>query len=446
MATGDARERARSPRPRLHRRVFSQSPRNLSVWFRTGACEHTRVPHQGDARVDASNTPETIHAELTGVPGRHHLLPCTWTGPAVTDGNSTRTKTSLAVVLLHTTSARGARRTPGIVAPNAGKATTNQRTTGHRGLRISLPRQRPREAANPVLQSLAVCRRQQEQQSESDMPLGAEDRNARSNLMFQPYMLSVGGHSARSGGCTCVPVVTIVNSVAQLDQNGQSERRTGSATPSLEWPRARPLLAAARARRRPDVRVSTASGRELGQGHLAGAVLMSEPRCSARTSSPTASCSNGSRWRRRPRHEPDERRIQLHLHLANGYTIGTQPNLSVNWEAPENNRVGFSIGRSRKALSDAEACRRYSRCRLKYYNGRFYAGLPSGPTVEHSAAQATPTMAGPHHGRRSSKTAPRLERTELVRKHTTDRLSTTHADGPPQMELAVKRARHHPCP
>ena len=30
--------------------------------------------------------------------------------------------------------------------------------------------------------------------------------------------------------------------------------------------------------------------------------------------------------------------------LANGLTIGTQPNLSVDWEAPEDNRVAFSIG------------------------------------------------------------------------------------------------------
>ena len=30
--------------------------------------------------------------------------------------------------------------------------------------------------------------------------------------------------------------------------------------------------------------------------------------------------------------------------LANGFTIGTQPNLSVDWEAREDNRVAFSIG------------------------------------------------------------------------------------------------------
>ena len=30
--------------------------------------------------------------------------------------------------------------------------------------------------------------------------------------------------------------------------------------------------------------------------------------------------------------------------FANGFTIGTQPSLSVDWEAPEDNRVAFSIG------------------------------------------------------------------------------------------------------
>ena len=43
--------------------------------------------------------------------------------------------------------------------------------------------------------------------------------------------------------------------------------------------------------------------------------LMREPCCSARTSSPTPSCSNGSRSGETAGHEPDERNLQLHVHV-----------------------------------------------------------------------------------------------------------------------------------
>jgi hypothetical protein len=91
------------------------------------------------------------------------------------------------------------------------------------------------------------------------------------------------------------PVVTMVNSLPQLDQNGHSERTNGFGDTVLGIAAARPLLGGrlvlgAGPRSRFPRRRSESSARTPGRS-----ALMSVPRCSARTSSPTASCSNGSR-------------------------------------------------------------------------------------------------------------------------------------------------------
>ena len=145
------------------------------------------------------------------------------------------------------------------------------------------------EAANPF--SSRWLLQIQQNNNWMDMPLESRNR-MQSNLMFQP-LLSVA--LSDKWGLYMRPVVTMVNSLPQLDRNGHSDRATGFGDTVLGVAAARPLfggrlmLGAG-----PTFAFPTASERELGRTP-GRSVLMSEPRCSARTSSPTALCSNGSR-------------------------------------------------------------------------------------------------------------------------------------------------------
>ena len=188
------------------------------------------------------------------------------------------------------------------------------------------------------------------------------------------------------------PMVTIVNSVPHFDQSGRNERTAGSARPFSHL-RCRVRSSAAGSRSAQARRSSSdgigGSRRARTHGRWG---LMREPCCSARTSSPTPSCSNGSRSGKRRGREPHDRNVQLHLLLGNGFTIGTQPNLSVDWEAPEDKRVAFSIGPQIGKLCRCGGMPTLFQLQVQYYPVRPDV---SGPKWN-IQLQATLDDSGPH--------------------------------------------------
>ena len=77
--------------------------------------------------------------------------------------------------------------------------------------------------------------------------------------------------------------------------------------------------------------------------------------------------------------------------FANGWTIGTQPHLSVDWKAPEGERGTLGSGHRWARCADAEACRRCSSCRFSTTR----SSRRRRSEVEHSAASDSDDS-GPH--------------------------------------------------
>ncbi len=217
-------------------------------------------------------------------------------------------------------------------------ATTSNgtQTSGNEGQSAAAMAQ---EAANPF--SSRWLLQIQQNNRRMDMPLESGDR-MQSNLMFQP-LLSVA--LSEKWGLYMRPVVTIVDSLPHLDQKGQSERTNGFGDTVLGVAAARPLfggrlvLGAG-----PTFAFPTASARELGQdtwqiGPDVGATLLGKN---------FIAYAFVQQWFKVGGDGRDTNQMNgvfnFTYTFANGYTIGTQPSLSVNWEAPEDNRVAFSIG------------------------------------------------------------------------------------------------------
>ena len=239
------------------------------------------------------------------------------------------------------------------------------------------------EAANPF--SSRWLLQIQQNNNRIDMPLGADDR-MQSNLMFQP-LLSVA--LSDKWGLYMRPVVTMVNSLPQLDQNGHSERTNGFGDTILGVAAARPLLGGRLVLGAgPTFAFPTASARELGQdtwqiGPDVGATLLGRN---------FIAYAFVQQWFKVGGDGRDTNQMNgvfnFTYTFANGYTIGTQPSLSVNWEAPEDNRVVFSIGPQIGKL-----CRCGGLPTLFQLQVEYYAIRPnvSGPTWN-IQLQATPTI------------------------------------------------------
>jgi hypothetical protein len=185
------------------------------------------------------------------------------------------------------------------------------------------------------------------------------------------------------------PVVTMVNSLPQLDQNGHSERTNGFGDTVLGIAAARPLLGGRLVLGAgPTFAFPTASERELGQdtwqiGPDVGATLLGKN---------FIAYGFVQQWFKVGGDGRDTNQMNgvfnFTYTLSNGFTIGTQPNLSVNWEAPADNRVAFSIGPQIGKL-----CRCGGLPTLFQVQVEYYAVRPnvSGPTWN-IQLQATPTI------------------------------------------------------
>jgi Putative MetA-pathway of phenol degradation len=239
------------------------------------------------------------------------------------------------------------------------------------------------EAANPF--SSRWLLQMQQNNNWMDMPRESGDR-MQSNLMFQPLM-SVA--LSEKWGLYVRPVVTIVNSLPHLDQNDQSERTNGFGDTVLGVAAARPLfggrlmLGAG-----PTFAFPTASARELGQdtwqiGPDVGATLLGKN---------FIAYAFVQQWFKVGGDGRDTNQMNgvfnFTYTFANGYTIGSQPSLSVDWKASEDNRVAFAIGPQIGKLCRCGGVSTLMQLQLQYYPVRPSVGGPKW----NIQLQVTPTV------------------------------------------------------
>ena len=207
-----------------------------------------------------------------------------------------------------------------------------------------------------------------------------------SNLLFQPL---INPRLTEKQGLIVRPMVPVANSIPYVDQRGQDERTTGFGDTVLA------LCAAAFAPRRPahgrrsapTFIFPTASTDLLSQhtwqvGPDAGAVLLGKHFIGY------ALHAMVQDRRRRPGHQPAERNLQLHVLFANGWTLGTQPQLSVDWEARGGERGTFGLGPQLGKMCKCGGLPTLLQLQVQFYPIRPDGGGPKW----NIQLQATPTI------------------------------------------------------
>ena len=196
------------------------------------------------------------------------------------------------------------------------------------------------EAINPFATSWLL--QIQQNNNRTEMPRGDDHTRVQSNLVFQPLM---SFRLTEKQGLIIRPMVTIVNSIPHFDQSGQNERTAGFGDTVLAFALPRSLLGGRlTVGAGPTFIFPTASKDLLSQdtwqvGPDAGAAFLGKN---------FIAYAFVQQWFKVGGDGEDTNQMNGTFNftymLANGFTIGTQPNLSVDWEAPEDNRVAFSIG------------------------------------------------------------------------------------------------------
>ena len=196
------------------------------------------------------------------------------------------------------------------------------------------------EAINPFATSWLM--QTQQNNNWTAMPRGDDHTRVQSNLVFQPLMSL---RLTEKQGLVIRPMVTIVNSIPHFDQSGQNERTAGFGDTVLAFALPRSLLGGRlTVGAGPTFIFPTASTDLLSQdtwqvGPAAGAAFLGKN---------FITYAFMQQWFKVGGDGEDTNHMNGTFNftymLAKGFTIGTQPNLSVDWEAREDNRVAFSIG------------------------------------------------------------------------------------------------------
>jgi hypothetical protein len=242
-----------------------------------------------------------------------------------------RVITSLVVVLAFACAANAG------FAQTQATTTNGSQTSGDQGQSAAALAQ---EASNPFATSWLM--QLQQNNNWTEMPRGDDHTRVQSNLVFQPLMSL---RLTEKQGLIIRPMVTIVNSIPHFDQSGQNERTVGFGDTVLAFALPRSLLGGRlTVGAGPTFIFPTASKDLLSQhtwqvGPDAGAALLGKN---------FIAYAFVQQWFKVGGDGGDTNHMNGTFNftymLANGFTIGTQPNLSVDWEAREDNRVAFSIG------------------------------------------------------------------------------------------------------
>ena len=196
------------------------------------------------------------------------------------------------------------------------------------------------EASNPFASSWALQLLQNNNWTE--MPGGDDQTRLQSNLQFQPLL---NLRLTEKQGLIIRPIVTIVNSVPHLDQRGQTERTAGFGDTVLAFALPRSLFGGRlMVGAGPTFILPTASTDLLSQdtwqmGPDAGAVLLGRN---------FITYAFIQQWFKIGGDGRDTNQMNGTFNFAylfeNGWTLGTQPTLSVDWKAPGGERGTFGIG------------------------------------------------------------------------------------------------------
>ena len=220
----------------------------------------------------------------------------------------------------------------------------------------------------------------------TEMLRGDDHTRMQSNLVFQPLMSL---RLTEKQGLIIRPMVTIVNSIPHFDQSGQNERIVGFGDTVLAFALPRSLLGGRlTVGAGPTFIFPTASKDLLSQhtwqvGPDAGAALLGKN---------FIAYAFVQQWFKVGGDGTDANHMNGTFNftytLANGFTIGTQPNLSVNWEAREDNRVAFSIGPQIGKLCRCGGTPTLIQLQVQYYPVRPDVAGPKW----NIQVQATPTI------------------------------------------------------
>jgi hypothetical protein len=218
------------------------------------------------------------------------------------------------------------------------------------------------------------------------MPRSDDRYRVQSNLQFQP-LLSL--RLTEKQGLIVRPIVTILNSVPHFDQSGQKERTAGIGDTVLAFALPRSLFGGRlMVGAGPTFTFPTATEDMLGQetwqvGPDAGAVLLGKR---------FISYAFVQQWFKIAGDGRDTNQMSGTFNFTylveNGWTIGTQPTLSVDWEARGGERGTVGIGPQVGKMCKCGGLPTLFQLQVEYYPVR--PNL-SGPTWN-IQLQATPTI------------------------------------------------------
>jgi hypothetical protein len=238
------------------------------------------------------------------------------------------------------------------------------------------------EASNPFASSWAL--QLQQNNNWTEMPRG--DDRVQSNLVFQPL---ISLRLTEKQGLIIRPMVPMVNSIPHFDQSGQNERTTGFGDTVLAFALPRPLLGGRlMVAVGPTFIFPTASTDLLSQhtwqvGPDAGAVLLGKH---------FITYAFAQQWFKIGGDGRDTNQMSGTFNFtylfANGWTIGTQPQLSVDWEARGGERGTFGLGPQIGKMCKCGGLPTLLQLQVQYYPIRPDVGGPKW----NIQLQATPTI------------------------------------------------------
>jgi hypothetical protein len=268
---------------------------------------------------------------------------------------------------------------------NAGFAQTQATTTnGQQPSGDQSAAAMAQQASNPFASSWAL--QVQQNNNWTEMPRGDDHTRVQSNLMFQPL---ISLRLTEKQGLIVRPMVPIVNSIPHFAQTGQPERTAGFGDTVLAFALPRSLLGGRlMVGAGPTFIFPTASKDVLSQhtwqvGPDAGAVLLGKH---------FIGYAFAQQWFKIGGDGRDTNQMNGTFNFtylfANGWTIGTQPQLSVDWKADEGERGTFSLGPQLGKMCKCGGLPTLLQLQVQYYPIRPDVGGPKW----NIQLQATPTI------------------------------------------------------
>jgi hypothetical protein len=238
------------------------------------------------------------------------------------------------------------------------------------------------QASNPLASSWTL--QLQQNNTWTEMP-GGDDR-VQSNLLFQPL---ISLRLTEKQGLIIRPVVTPVNSIPSFDQRGQNERTAGFGDTVLAFALPRPLLGGRLLLAAGPTFIFPTASKDLLSQHTwqvgpdAGAVLLGKH---------FITYAFVQQWFKIGGDGRDTNQMNDVFNFTyffdNGWAIGTQPTLSVDWKARGGERGAFGLGPQVGKMCKCGGLPTLLQLQVQYYPIRPDVGSPKW----NIQLQASPTI------------------------------------------------------